>query len=470
MQVDAYPNIKFAGNSVNISASVEGYTSAYSLSYGDGKYTNGSVFNGSTSHLYTTVGSKTVTLRVYDSSGIGYTSTDTIYINPTPAIEVSGNPVAGTTLTIKDGSGPFYSQVSYVKFNMGDGTPTFSATPTSAISKLFSVAGAYTIGLSAYDVSGAVATDSYILRVFSSQPQDDNSFEITACGPDIIRFDGVRKIDLVTFLPDYLKLTEDADFIQFFEDFLNTLYDGVYGFNTTETEISTDVSSLTHTFPDESSTVDQKISILEKIHRLSDLHDPSVIDDAYIQFFARFMGYNIDITRPDIGGFFGTFGDDNQVFSASENAKYLRFMVESLPSWYRIKATNDMIRIMLYSFGLVGDIITFYSNDYDKNWKLDYGGQLQRIPSTWYPTPHFGVIVNTDTSTNNIMFDVQQGNRIINAIQGVKPMQMVFRGLIALTTVGPLKVYVGANYKVSNYVKVIDDGNGADWWAGVDAI
>ena len=34
--------------------------------------------------------------------------------------------------------------------------------------------------------------------------------------------------------------------------------------------------------------------------------------------------------------------------------KYLRFIISNLPTWYKIKTTRNSIRIMLFSFGIIG--------------------------------------------------------------------------------------------------------------------
>jgi hypothetical protein len=299
---------------------------------------------------------------------------------------------------------------------------------------------------------------------------------ISLCGPDNRRFGTCKSINLTNFLSDYLQETDVYDLVKFFEDFLNTMYSGLCGFQTVETKINTSASTLAFNTPSQNLSVDPRISILEKIKRLTDLHDPDLIDIEYIQFFAKYLGYNVEISRGEIGGF-GSFETSATVCSASENEKYLRFMVANLPNWYKIKTTRDMIKVMLYSFGLVGDIVQYYTKPiaqggYDRNfinWKPDDNDDLATIPDNWFPTPHFSVKVDIDRSIdeNSDVYNIlnilmASGDKIIRAIESVRPINNVFHNLTAITT-EYIDLWVGAQTRFSRYIRVDPDGY-ADWW------
>ena len=72
-----------------------------------------------------------------------------------------------------------------------------------------------------------------------------------------------------------------------------------------------------------------------------------------------------------VGDQFGNLAEiDNGSSSISDQQKYLRFVVQNLPNWYKIKTTKNCSKVMLYSFGLIGvwlNIIQSYSNIND-NW------------------------------------------------------------------------------------------------------
>jgi hypothetical protein len=283
---------------------------------------------------------------------------------------------------------------------------------------------------------------------------------ITICGPDPISFSGTGKlINLTEFLPDYLKESEIFEFVKKFEDFLNTLYSGLNGFYLSENKITDSLSELIYNFPynENIDHDDIKIGILEKIQRLADLHDPNLIDIEYIQFFAKNMGYDININYAE----FGEFGSPSDLCSESDKNRYLRFMVSNLPNWYNIKSTNDMVKIMLYSFGLVGDIATLYSDGV--LWKYDDSGDLITIPDSWYPTSHFVVKVDIDRMIDgNQYLTIENLNKVIRAVMGIKPLNEVFKGLIAnMIRIATIKI--GGIIRFRKYIFVPSNG-ASDYW------
>ena len=386
---------------------------------------------------------------------------------------------------------------------------------------------------------------------------------ITICGaPQPIRFGTGRKIDLINFLPDYLKETETSDLLKFFEDYLNELFDGLEGMTQTETLQSTSASSLTNlkvgsvhnitwtdiidtsavniqlttdneatwsyiissVFNDDTYEVynsyswtvlnipstqckfkitsntdsnvyaisdlfeisntnstsnatvikyntpenitTNKISILEKINRLTETHDPDLIDLDYIQYFANNLGYNVNINRGELGTIATT---DFGVCSGTNVDKYLRFVIRELPNWYKIKTTRNAVKVMLYSFGLIGDISQYFADKYSTsgNWVApDYSMEsesLSNISNDKFPTPHFIIWIDLNQSTSDLSFDFNNRNQIINAVESIKPINTVFRNLGAYFR-DIINLYVGINTRFMRYIKVENDGY-ADFWA-----
>jgi hypothetical protein len=189
-----------------------------------------------------------------------------------------------------------------------------------------------------------------------------------------------------------------------------------------------------------------------------------------LQYFANNLGYNVNINRGELGNL------AEYVTSATcpdvETEKYLRFAIRNLPFWYRIKTTHNAVKIMLYSFGLIGDISQYYTDNYlpeseggrwvteDIN-HLSYS--LSGIPSNFYPTPHFIVWVNLDLSTANLNFDYTKKNEIVNAINSIHPANCVFRKLGGYTKI-PINLYCSVQTRFhSRYIKLPSNGNSDSW-------
>ncbi len=210
------------------------------------------------------------------------------------------------------------------------------------------------------------------------------------------------------------------------------------------------------------------LSILEKIYRLIDLKDPAMMDIKYIQYFADYMGYDLDFNLDDFGNNLVNkrYGQYYTEKEKQENIeKQVRAMVESLPHWYKIKTTENALKIILYSFGLVADILTYYTKDYSHNrqdWETadkkniikrykswsddryitieDFYGSVKEgrpeIPDEWYPTPHFEVRYSINNSfdyeTGSLFNDETKFAMLSKAIDAAKPINTVFEGLAAL--------------------------------------
>lgn len=298
-----------------------------------------------------------------------------------------------------------------------------------------------------------VKVQPYDVTVFNTGISKDHY--ITVCGiHQPVRYGKNREINLVNYLPEYYKNSDVEDFLQVFQDFLNEMYDGYEGLSAIETPYYEEVSSATSGHSAVSATVDHirlqdlnttsgsdgystsasgKISILEKINRLTELHDASLMDEQYLQYFANYLGYNIDINYAELGNL-ALLNDEATPCSALDQGKYLRFAIENLPNWYKIKTTTNAVRVMLYSFGIIGDIIDYYvkgdtsvtatADNYNK-------GKFKReddplLTNDYFPSPHFAININLDDSVINYSFDYEKREQIINAIESIRPVNTVF--------------------------------------------
>ena len=269
---------------------------------------------------------------------------------------------------------------------------------------------------------------------------------ISLCGPrdGTNRYNSNKDINLTEFLSDYLKEQEIYDLTEFLEDFMNSLYDQyIYTTSAIDLELSARDAS--------------KISILEKINRLTELHDPNYIDPEYIQFFANNLGYNVDIYRGELG--VAVDQDENDLCVQEDTKRFLRTVISELPNWYKIKTTDDAIKIMLYSFGLVGDLITRYTSDYlidsGHNWWNFRPGQesFSTVPEGYYPTPHFAIRIDLDLSNTDYSQNDNVRNSVLQAVESIRPVNNVLDGVMG-TISTTNNMFVRSYGTVSMYLRL----------------
>jgi hypothetical protein len=372
-------------------------------------------------------------------------------------IEVSASDINGTTVSATDGEYRFVVQVTTTPpiILISNNPSTKLIDPDPVIATVHVISPGYNDINSFGLMLGSVGTilTSGVVNQYIPYPNETYTIEISGTGSLMVSADDIfmnstsaedgvyvnyqgnpvlscsgRELDLVNLLPRHLRYGETGEFMAFFEEFLNNMYH----------------CKNSDRYDSDKQDNANKISILEKIFRLSTLHDADTIDMDYIQFFASYLGYNINISRGNLGNLtntdltsYNTNGTDPDIdISDSEvSQRYLRFAVRNLPTWYRIKTTRNAIKVMLFSFGLVGDILTNYTapiedggytNDESKWLTFDdrYADSSlsSQIPTTWFGTPHFSIAIDYDQSPPNWF---KQIPLILDAIESIRPINTV---------------------------------------------
>jgi hypothetical protein len=285
---------------------------------------------------------------------------------------------------------------------------------------------------------------------------------ITVCGPNSpIRFTKERLVDLVSYLPSYLSQTETYDLLKFFEDYWNTLFTGTYGYSISE---SATTSGDYITYHDPSDINTKTISISEKINRITEMQDVQLIDIELLQYLADNFGYSVNISRGELGSIVSS----NNTCSANDTEKYLRFIISNIPEFYRIKTTKNAVKVMLFSWGLIGTISQYYTSAYssDSVWLTpDYDmitNEVKNIPKTFFPTSHFIVWINLNNSITDLSIDYNNRQQIVNAIESVRPVNSVFHSLGGFKS-EQAELQIGAQIRFRRYIKIPSDGN-CDYW------
>jgi len=274
--------------------------------------------------------------------------------------------------------------------------------------------------LTATDGDCTIVDTIYGNYIFTNTPIDlcmTRHKYIKTYGINELKFGEDRYINLVNYLPEYVRGTDTETIVQEFEDYLNNMYTGQRNYTWDENELevtvyntpstkqwtscndisgcdvpcdgdctnyassavenqysfvgstsagvpieiipTTPADSVGEVFINNMCNIkSDKISILDKIFRLTELFDPDLIPENLIQNYAENLGYSAGINREIIG--------DNRDDDAKsiEQRRYLRFMVRNLPNWYQIKSSKPSIKIMMYSFGLLGDFVYYYTKCY----------------------------------------------------------------------------------------------------------
>lgn len=258
-------------------------------------------------------------------------------------------------------------------------------------------------------------------------------------------------------------MSELSELMEVFEDYLNTMFPGTNSLSASEAPISPDISNLRFISPQENT-----ISLSEKIKRLPELHDPETIDMQYIQYLASMMGYDVNINRGELGTF---LSQETGSLSATNLEKYLRFIVLSLPHWYKIKTTENSIKMLLFSFGIVADISYYYSDSYlpeskGGKWRVsDYDmlkNSISELPDNFFPTPHFIIWQDLNLSQSDMQWDVEKRAQIINAINSIRPINTVFKNVGAYMSVD-YDIKVSAHTRWNLYRKIESDGFSDSW-------
>lgn len=213
-------------------------------------------------------------------------------------------------------------------------------------------------------------------------------------GLDELKYDKNRNIDIVSYLPEYIRQSETEAILSTFETYLNTMFKDQKNYTWEDQDVETIASysisgtdyqyyantplsantpadDVVELYISDDTCVDRNdsISILDKINRLTDLLNPDLIPIDLIQNYTDNLGFVAGFNRNSSP--YSNSNNENNISNSVGFAeddlrerRYLRFMARNLPEWYQIKTTSSSIAIMLYSFGLIGNFSFYYTQCY----------------------------------------------------------------------------------------------------------
>ena len=177
---------------------------------------------------------------------------------------------------------------------------------------------------------------------------------------------------------------------------------------------------------------DMGYPLAERIERLAYLRDPEVIDLDLIGYLARFMGYDITAVADDIRS-------SNIYRNSEEREKAVRETVAHLPQFYALNGTKAGINMLMATFGLVGELITQWTNTDDPYGELirqdevadrmDSDLKMGKTTSSWVPTPHVTLDILETENFNSVLLGNEELTRMKEQIRCCKPINVVFDGI-----------------------------------------
>lgn len=264
------------------------------------------------------------------------------------------------------------------------------------------------------------------------------------------------------------------------------------------------------------------ISILEKINRLTQLFDPWLMPIDLVQFYAQNLGYDVGLNREQIASTIDMEPEEAKI----EQNKYLRFMMSQLPEWYKVKTSRPSLKVMLYSFGLIGDVVYYYTKEYTDGSdvkaqnlvnnpdladeqaffkRFDTGGftsykevydalcklktgstnildslandwilttwnpksvneDVSNIPDEYFPSPHFRLWFNLMESIESLTFlsDTERNDQMSIAINAIRPINTVYEGVSAFFSVYS-QIYRKPYVRFRKNISLVSDVPADDW-------
>ena len=212
---------------------------------------------------------------------------------------------------------------------------------------------------------------------------------------------------------------------------------------------------------------DLKYPLIEKIERLAYLRDANVIDYDLIGYLARFMGYDLTPMADDVQ-------TSNLYRTIKQQEAAIRSAVLNLPQYYALGGTNPGLKMLMGAFGVIGDILTLYTNTMHPYEELlnkeEVDGRLEddtangKIEGTWVSTPYIDIALTDDSRFPQFAIQSDDIQRIREQIRVWKPIQVVFRDVV-LKYVGEIgmKVAIGSmSVGVSEFGTAIGLSGGED--------
>ena len=249
--------------------------------------------------------------------------------------------------------------------------------------------------------SGQVEVEAWVETGF---PEIDayikeRTYNTAICGPWVYGDEG-RKYHITPYVPKYLHGTEFADFIEFFQLYINTMYQGMEN--------------------------KRNISALEKIARIGNFNDIARLEDSLVYHYANQFGNEFDFNVDSLQNV--NLINDGSGFTTrdvKETFDIIKYVLEELPAYNQYKGTNTGIALGVQMFGFVCKVINIWVNrdvEIEQNPNFVEEDRLYSFDN-YFMTSRFDLELGGDNNTFQTF--CENIDMFIDLIKSIKPITKI---------------------------------------------
>lgn len=253
--------------------------------------------------------------------------------------------------------------------------------------------------------SGIVEVEAWVQTGFDEIDEyiKERTYNTAICGPWIYGDEG-RKYHITPYVPKYLHGTDFADFIEYFQLYINTMYKGLEN--------------------------NRHISGLEKIARIGNFNDISRLENSLVYHYANEFGNEFDFDVEKLQNLnFVQNGVGYTTRDIKETFDIIKYVLEQLPAYNRYKGTNTGIEMAIKMFGFTCRVINMWvkmSEEIEVNPEFLEEDSLNSTEG-YFMTSRFNL--KFDTVNNSFKTFCDNIVLFIDLIKSVKPITKILNAI-----------------------------------------
>ena len=263
--------------------------------------------------------------------------------------------------------------------------------------------------------SGNVEVEAWVETGFPEIDEliKERTYNTAICGPWVYGDEG-RKYHITPYVPKYLHGTEFADFMEFFQLYINTMYKGLDS--------------------------NRNISGLEKIARIGNFNDIARLEDALVYHYAKEFGNEFDFDVQSLQEVnLIQDGSGYTTRDVKETFEIVKYVLEQLPAYNQYKGTNTGIEMAIKMFGFSCRVINLWVR---KEVEIEQGPEFieeDRLFSfdEYFMTSRFNLEMDARNNTFETFCD--NIDMFIDLIKSIKPITKILN-LIKYTIIKDVNV------------------------------